>query len=475
MTSNSTQLPGSANPFQYTPLDRSSKQIRLVEIKPAVNDKDPLQLALKVVSLDSYPQPRPAPSPYGEPSASYEASTDDYEVTDPFTALSYVWGAETPSHVISIEQGRHHGCMSIRQNLYDFLKTIRDCSVHNQWFWIDQICINQTNDEEKGHQVTQMSDVYTKATTVEVWLGLAFEGSDWVLEFFTKGLSLEDLDSMQNDPAVVEHRSALQRFLTLPYWSRLWVVQEISLNQKTELRVGTETIPWDGNLRQMGLLFFMGPMAKSGWIEEPKQLPIFAFFVLRLIRSSMNWTDVWDIAARRECFHNRDKAFGVMSLLPENLRFHPDYTLSLTDVLINILDRTVSAQLEAGCKDGRGLEYLAIGWYRVLDPCHNEIDPEVVRKFLLYKAHPALRAMPQTLVPYWQRRWDAANKRLELYRTQTLVDCLHFGVGARPSWLLRTQLWWMFPDRKSKRWCFEFGDVERKLTFRGNGQYLLHG
>ncbi|KAK7184861.1 eukaryotic translation initiation factor [Paraphaeosphaeria sporulosa] len=36
--------------------------------------------------------------------------------------------------------------------------------------WVDQICINQSNDQEKTHQVRMMPEIYAKADKAIVWL-----------------------------------------------------------------------------------------------------------------------------------------------------------------------------------------------------------------------------------------------------------------------------------------------------------------
>ena len=37
--------------------------------------------------------------------------------------------------------------------------------------WADAACINQSDDQERGHQVKQMGSIYATATKVLIWLG----------------------------------------------------------------------------------------------------------------------------------------------------------------------------------------------------------------------------------------------------------------------------------------------------------------
>lgn len=96
----------------------------------------------------------------------------------PYTALSYRWGAEVPHIPIHVD----NGTVNVTSNGYSALKELRRNS-HFNYIWIDAICINQSSEAEKAHQVAMMDKVYMKAESVVVWLGSAYEGSDEALEW----------------------------------------------------------------------------------------------------------------------------------------------------------------------------------------------------------------------------------------------------------------------------------------------------
>ena len=74
-----------------------------------------------------------------------------------YTALSYTWGnTMSPKHEILIDDIP----VCIRQNLWDFLQEARR-SYRLEFLWIDAICINQSNTDERNHQVGLMGDIYT--------------------------------------------------------------------------------------------------------------------------------------------------------------------------------------------------------------------------------------------------------------------------------------------------------------------------
>lgn len=49
-------------------------------------------------------------------------------------------------------------------------------------FWIDAICINQEDNDEKAIHTRKMNIVYRSAKLVFVWLGKAENGSDMAME-----------------------------------------------------------------------------------------------------------------------------------------------------------------------------------------------------------------------------------------------------------------------------------------------------
>jgi hypothetical protein len=48
--------------------------------------------------------------------------------------------------------------------------------------WIDAICINQQDNEEKDHQVQHMGEIYRNAKLVVVWLGPSKDNSNLAMQ-----------------------------------------------------------------------------------------------------------------------------------------------------------------------------------------------------------------------------------------------------------------------------------------------------
>jgi len=128
--------------------------------------------------------------------------------------------------------------------------------------WIDALCIAQHDDMEKNYQIPLMGKIYESAARVIAWLGeanaltgMAFEAMH-EMPILYRISSAELLDRLV---AISEERSSEQDSLEWalsqrniwdeinnlyrrPYWSRLWVFQELVLARKVLFQCGHWTI-----------------------------------------------------------------------------------------------------------------------------------------------------------------------------------------------------------------------------------------
>jgi hypothetical protein len=108
------------------------------------------------------------------------------------------------------------------------------------WLWIDSICIDQSNTEEKNVQVGMMKDIYESAQTIISWLGhldddvkLGMElilGFDYFRrhqsatispKFLSESMPVEEW-KLQRDKAL----HATHEIISRGYWRRIWIIQE---------------------------------------------------------------------------------------------------------------------------------------------------------------------------------------------------------------------------------------------------------
>lgn len=82
-----------------------------------------------------------------------------------YEALSYTWGLSVETKLILLN-GKP---FTVRENLYSFLK--RRGNRAEILFWVDAICINQQDLDERNSQVKTMGEIFAQASKVLIWLG----------------------------------------------------------------------------------------------------------------------------------------------------------------------------------------------------------------------------------------------------------------------------------------------------------------
>ncbi|OAF98924.1 HET-domain-containing protein, partial [Paraphaeosphaeria sporulosa] len=204
-------------PTLYTPLPIDKFSIRLIKLQPAYTTSAPILCKLINHPIDS-----------------------ERIVAHSYECLSYVWGPSENPQLISIDTGEAVFPFQTTPNLYEALQHLRD-SCFEQILWIDAVCINQRDDEEKATQVAAMARIYGLAKRVIVWLGA--ETNDSTLAFER----LRDLAQPRETEAPPQHRDedgpvaehAIQTLLSRPYFRRMWVLQEVAAARNMVFRCGS--------------------------------------------------------------------------------------------------------------------------------------------------------------------------------------------------------------------------------------------
>ena len=165
------------------------------------------------------------------------------ESCPPFEALSYVWGQARAVHPVLCDGG----AVSITQNLDDALRSMR-LPTQARRLWVDAVCIDQQNLDERSRQVRYMRLIYSRATRVIVWLGLKVPGLEKAMDLAemiheirsadqpteaTKAINRVELTQNMSTLAIAtltaeeEAAKHLQALLFRDFFSRSWCVQEV--------------------------------------------------------------------------------------------------------------------------------------------------------------------------------------------------------------------------------------------------------
>lgn len=354
-------------PQIYRSLNPSIPEIRLLSISNSLND-DLISCSTQTVSLR-------------------DASTKHK-----FVVLSYRWGVANASHEIILNGHPFH----VRPNLWAFLNVIREQP--EIILWIDALCINQRDIEERNQQVRIMGDIFRSARMVLSWLGtgnsgapatnvrsldsgrpeeapnvsigLAFELMNHV--WSTASDAAEDFDNDQSmgdpesDRLPILHPDLTeddlwQSVLTLcqhPYWERAWVVQEILLSSTNYLLYGSTPLPWQIFANFLSLIdvrFYPPPhysrailssTARSYALQKPYSMVPEALqwkSVGGLVRhdSGRNWDRkefslfrVLCMFGERGCADPLDHVYALLGLIEEGDRFVIKYGIHTVELLL---------------------------------------------------------------------------------------------------------------------------------------------
>lgn len=198
----------SVTPYCYRPLS-SPRQIRLLEVSHGFDQDAHLSGTLRVTDLDA----------------------DD---TLPYVALSYTWGQPNFTESLVLDGNR---ALNITPNLAAALRRFRYASAL-KWIWVDAICIDQKDDAEKNVQVPLMANIYYGASRVMVWLGDRIEDAELLqsVKKLKKGdKSVPSLPDKQGNNSTHVESNPLSRLGDLRYFTRRWIIQEITLNPNVVL------------------------------------------------------------------------------------------------------------------------------------------------------------------------------------------------------------------------------------------------
>jgi hypothetical protein len=241
--------------------------------------------------------------------------------------------------------------IEIGENLEKALRTLREIpEVRNGTrIWVDSLCIDQDNIGEKNMEVKRMGDVYKNAERVISWLGEEKDRSGDALEVMAAlGESILTADECKaidkwlllNLDSELVYR--ITQFLCRPYWTRIWIVQEIAMARTDSLIIcGARKFP-TSHILMFGKRFgkfdeTFNNAYKIGRGYDPTSNGISIGF---LERGMSNLRNLWDmqnhldvitspdfsvstlwfrVASGSNASDPRDLVYGMMNLMPSNL------------------------------------------------------------------------------------------------------------------------------------------------------------
>ena len=166
-----------------------------------------------------------------------------------YTAFSYTWGDEHEAKFLSID-GR---LLGITENCHYAISQaycLPDQRLHTP-YWMESICINQDDLAEKSLQVARMDVIYSNARYTLSCIGQHADDSEQLYTMI-KVLGAQRNRDADWRPPSLEFRElaeshgvseaglaeAKRALFCRPYFSRLWILQELALSHETIVLCG---------------------------------------------------------------------------------------------------------------------------------------------------------------------------------------------------------------------------------------------
>ncbi|KAG4440837.1 hypothetical protein IFR05_003650 [Cadophora sp. M221] len=352
----------------YPALDKSSSKIRLIHLQPRSRG-DKITCRLCIADLND----------------------DDLK----YEALSYEWGEKDTSRIILVNGEE----FPVRENLWWALTYLREDNAERV-FWIDALCIDQSDERERNHQVSLMTQVYSRASRVVAWLGK--DGQDDLMQV-AKFIDILEEESELNDlvkddeargflphflPSVGPRSTTAASFWSVPvnmlngsaprrlneddhrrgweawdnichrsYWSRLWILQELILAGILVLRCGNVELDRESTHRIFDRTRTQRPpssepkpdrLAQDG-LDYSSHSVIPLRIHQRRTRMFLNpdrpgntFTTLvgqFLIYRKAQCADVRDRIFGLLGISPQCCRDNipVDYGISTIDLALSVI------------------------------------------------------------------------------------------------------------------------------------------
>ena len=335
-------------PYTYRPLPDPSGQIRLLHVRQGFLD-DSIECSLEVVSRQDAPK---------------------------YIAISYTWGELLPVETIRVN-GRS---MIVRRNCYFALWQLR-LHKFDMAVWVDSICIDQSNNNEKSSQVRLMGSVYARAELTAACIGEGLQLREVARDIAnidpeSSNLSLGALfryyeDFSDPDDLIRAWRN-LYSLASIEYFKRLWIVQELYHSKHIAMFCGVDVLLWkdlEPFFLQVAEVTFKYASEHEGVLESLPELDEtelarfihFRKFRMAQMTAKTEWTDeitghgftgIILSFGEGKCYDPRDKIYGLLSLAQDRrwlVNFPVDYNRPLTSVLRDVVSRIGNESLTENC------------------------------------------------------------------------------------------------------------------------------
>ncbi|KAF4535920.1 Heterokaryon incompatibility protein [Lasiodiplodia theobromae] len=290
-------------------------------------------------------------------------------VSDKYEALSYVWGDPNKRRPIIVSRK----LFQATENLEAALRNLRH-PTQPRVLWIDAICINQNDVQERNEQVKLMGDIYRCARRVIVWLGPESDTSGAAFQLMRNKPDVPDFDNATPQEikrfwaSFVPGLLSFCRLVRRPWFKRVWCIQELALARAVDFQCGQHCASmsdfvWMKGMFSKGELFYQITVITErelrGGDNDSVREALSFFMKLAHLHTKMILTGLPGFRPDREsshsaliilnyfqdwlCSNDKDRIFAfyglVSAMSPDKDALRPNYSLSVDQVYIRFAVR----------------------------------------------------------------------------------------------------------------------------------------
>ena len=288
-----------------------------------------------------------------------------------YEALSYTWGDPTRQRRITIREPS--ATLAVTSNCESALRRLRRPDT-SRTLWIDALCIDQTNLQERCNQVQLMWAIFAQANKALIYLGDEFSDSAIAMDFIAADYKIltsshEDRPSIGLDSGSLmsSQQKATESMLTRSWFERVWVLQEVHFASEVEVLCGDRSVPWEAlvltatyletSLKDLRIASAIRGVPK---VIQTREKP----------KADESPGLLQSLHDTRHCKSTdpRDKIYALLNLVNEPSELFADYTRSNKDVYKwlarSMIERDTCLDVLSGVqgKPGQGLPSWVPDW-----------------------------------------------------------------------------------------------------------------
>lgn len=284
-------------------------------------------------------------------------------------------------------------------------------------YWIDAICIDQTNVRERNHQVQMMRQIYSNAESVFAWLG---EEDSTV--YTNVGMDfLAQRESLQAQTANVgrfwtpRQAKAVLALCERPYWTRMWIIQEILLANEITICCGSKAMPW------YHLQRFFDDVASIvlSWGQHIRLFPVLESAASGIVKAKSGWAgqqsqsllNLLKLCRDQHSTDIRDKIYALHGLANDTSGLDVDYGITPEQLLLAVLKHACEA-LETSMSVRQSRKTLLRTGQLLRDVLKAHCDDELLEAVVSAKEH--YLTLEEDIVIAQEARITAEENRLRL-------------------------------------------------------------